>query len=174
MLVRRLAVVLTVAGCLGACATVPETSFKLVDERTETRFGDARSTVQGAEVILADDAISPRLIDRFSASLQTKLGDRLTGKEVRIEKAMAVLFVDDARVVPTALLRPSGALPVLRDVTLTALKHVRVDYVGTIDGKRFVGHGEESYRLGDGAAELSRVINIAVNAAVNDVGAQLQ
>ena len=49
MLVRRLAVVLTVAGCLGACATVPETSFKLVDERTETRFGDARSTVQGAD-----------------------------------------------------------------------------------------------------------------------------
>lgn len=173
MFVRSLSMLMVAVGCLGACAT-PEPTFKLTDARTETRFGDARTTVEGAEVILADDAISPRLIDRLSAALQEKLEAQLVGKEVRIVKAVAVLKVDDARVAPNALLRPAGSLPVLRDVTLTAMKHVSVDYEGSIDGRRFVGHGEESYRLGDGAAELSRAIHIAVNAAVNDAREQLK
>ncbi len=173
MLVRRLILPLIAIASLAACAT-PPTAFKLTDARTENRFGDARTTVQGAEVILADDAISPSLVDRFTTALQDKYGDKLAGKEVRIDKAVAVLFVDDARVVPNTLLRPAGSLPVLRDVTLTALKHVSVDFAGTVDGKPFVGHGEDNYRLGDGAVELSRVISIAVAAAVNDVGAQLK
>lgn len=173
MLVRRLILPLIAVASLGACAT-PQTAFKLTDARTETRFGDARTTVQGAEVILADDAISPSLVERLSTALQDKFGDKLKGKEVRLDKAVAMLVVDNARVMPNTLLRPGGSLPVLRDVTTTALKHVSVDYSGTVDGKPFVGHGEDNYRLGDGAVELSRVIGIAVAAAVNDVGAQLK
>lgn len=172
MSVRCLTLLLAAGYALAGCAA-PSYPFKLADVRTETRFGDARTTVRGAEVVLDDDAIAPALVDRLAEALRNELGDRLAGREVRIEKALALLVVDDARVAPATLLRRGGALPVLRDVSLTAQKHISVDYAGTVDGRPFVGHGEERYRLGDGSIELSRAIAVALRSAVNGVRADL-
>lgn len=169
----RCPTLLLAACCILAGCAAPTYPFKLTDVRTETRFGDARTTVRGAEVILDDDAIAPALVDRLAEALKNELGDRLAGKNVRIEKALAVLVVDDARVAPSTLLRRGGALPVLRDVSLTAQKHISIDYAGTVDGRPFIGHGEEHYRLGDGSTELSRAIGVALRSAVNGVRADL-
>ena len=152
---------------LAGCATV-QYPFQVDDARTHTRFGDARTTVRGAEVTLADDALSPTLVDRLAKTLHTALGDAATGRVLRVERAMAVLVVDNARVSPRTYSQAGNMVPILRDAEPSALKHITVDYAGTLDGKPFVGHGEEHYRLGDGGRELSRAIEIAAKAAVND------
>lgn len=161
------ALVVAAGMLLAGCASV-QYPFQIDDVRLHPRFGDARTTIQGAEVTLADDALSPSLVDRLAKTLQTELGDAAAGRVLRVERAIAVLVVENARVSPRTYSQAGNMVPILRDAEPTALKHVTVDYAGTLDGKPFVGHGEEHYRLGDGGRELSRAIDIAAKAAVKD------
>jgi hypothetical protein len=158
---------------LGACAAPPQYPFTLVDARTETRFGDARTTVEGAEILLADRAVGPSLNDRLARRLSEQAGGQLTGQTIRIDRADATIYIHDATASARMVFINGREIPVIKSHQYTPQRRVRVELAGTVSGKPFTGAGERSYRISSGESELSQAVDDAVTAAVASARAQL-
>ncbi|WP_085314401.1 hypothetical protein [Derxia lacustris] len=168
---------------LAACATAPERPFTVTDGRTESRFGDARNTARGAELLMADDAFTPPLPDRLVAALEEAFGKTLTGHALRIERADATMFVEDAHV---QMARSSfvdrlrrfsfsgNEVPVFRDVHPGAAHSVTVRFAASIDGRRFAGEALASWRGDNGDVELANAVRAALTNTINDARAKLR
>jgi hypothetical protein len=161
------------AALLGACATPVPYPFTLVDARTETRFGDARTTVEGAEILLADNAIGPSLNDRLARRLSEQAGGPLVGRTIRIDRADATIYIHDATASARMWFINGQQIPVIKSHQATPQRRVRVELAGTVDGKPFAGAGERSYRVTSGQSELAQAVDDAVTAAVASARTQL-
>ncbi|WP_156924271.1 hypothetical protein [Derxia gummosa] len=168
---------------LAACATAPERPFSVTDARTESRFGDARNTARGAELLMADDSFAPPLPDRLVAAMQEAFGKQLAGRALRIERADATMTVDGAHVQMSRasfidrLRRFSlsgGDVPVFRDVPLNAERRVIVRFAASVDGQRFAGESVASWRGEGGDVEIANAVRAALTNLTNDARAKLR
>lgn len=171
-MMRSIAVLLACFAAAGCAST--KTSFALVDARQESRFGDGRTTVAGADILLADDDFLPRLIDRLGARLDQDLGAKLKGREVRVTAAEARLLVEDGRVVqPPRGLSQGRRVEVIRTSRATAHKRFTVTLAGEVDGKSFRSQVTESWVIGSGDLETSRAVNRALTSASAELASKL-
>jgi hypothetical protein len=161
-----------VAWLVVACAA-PNYPFTWVDARTESRFGDARTTVEGAEVIMADRAMGPSLMDRLAKRLTQDAGTQLAGRTVRVDRADATLYIHDASASARVIHSNGMDIPIVKTGMGFPERRIRVEYRGSIDGKPFSGSGERSYRVTSGDIETAQAVDDAVNATVASVRAQL-
>jgi len=132
---------------------------------------------------MPDDALTPALPDRLVAAVEEAFGKSLTGHALRIERADATMFIEDARVQMArssflANLRrfslAGNDVPVFRDVQPTAAKRVTVRFAASVDGRRFAGEATESWHAGDGDVELSNTIRAALTNTINDARDKLR
>ena len=156
-------------------------SFQFSDDRPATaRAGRVYRGALGSETAVADDALSPRLVDLLADALQSRLGVRLKGSHVSL-KQLEVLIVDATA--PLGGARTAGAMfgiagivGVLVGDALDNRNNVRNTYVtikGLVDGDEVKVEAVSSHRERRPSTEqLSSFAKIAIDDFVRQVEAR--
>jgi len=154
--------------------------YTVEDTRKGPVRAESRNVSGGAELRLSERRISPTLIERLDQKLGAlpAQGDR--GGTVRIAKAEAAMFVENAFAFPgiasnSPAIRDAATnqfpdeLTVLRDASPTARRSYRVTIAGDVDGRAFSASSEIAFR----GSERPRDLNRAIEAALADATQQI-
>ena len=152
--------------------------FAVEDVRERPVRAESRNTGAGAELLLSERRLSPRLVDRLRTHLADV--DAPPGAVLRVTRAEVVLFVEHAFATPgvvssSAEIRHAAnqqwpdELTVLRGASASARREYRVLIEAELDGRTIVARGVEGFVGGENRARLER----AVAAALDDATRQL-
>jgi hypothetical protein len=172
-----LPVVLTLALAAGAASAA---GFRVDDARERPARAESRNTGGGAELVLAERRISPRLPQRLERRL-AELPQPAADVTVQLRRAEAVLFIDGAFATPgqvssSAAVREIAErqwpdeLTVLRDASPTAKRRYTVYLEGEVAGRAFTARGEADFSGEESRRHLERAIVAALDDAARQIG----
>jgi hypothetical protein len=161
-----------------ASGAVQAAGFAVEDVRERPVRAESRNTGGGAELLLSERRLSPRLVDRLRTHLAGV--EAPAGAVLRVTRAEVVLFVENAFATPgvvssSAQIRHAAnqqwpdELTVLRDASPSARREYRVLIEAELDGRTIVARGVEGFVGAENRARLER----AVAAALDDATRQL-
>ncbi len=161
-----------------AAGAVHAATYTVEDAREGPVRAESRNTGGGAELLLSERRLSPRLVERLRTRLATV--DAPADAVLRVTRAEVVLFVENAFATPgvvssSAQIRHAAnqqfpdELTVLRDASPSARREYRVLIEAEVGGRTIVARGVEGFVGAENRARLER----AVAAALDDATRQL-
>jgi hypothetical protein len=165
---------------LAASGTAVAASFRVDDARPHPVRAESRNTGGGAELVLSERRISPRLPQRLAKRL-AELPPPAADVPVSLRRAEAVLFIDGAFATPgqvssspevreIANRQWPDELTVLRDPSPTAKRRYTVYLEGEVAGRAFSARGEADFTGDESRRHLERAIAAALDDAARQIG----
>ena len=169
---------LLLVGSVGTCADV-----LVEDARDAQRGAQSRNVRGGAEIEVAARSIRPSLPERLRVALDAAALTQLDGKPVRVTRAGAALFVENATafsglVSSSAFVRDIAwrqwpdELVELHSSSSLARRSYRVVIEGDVDGRPFSVQIDRRVPRIETRRDLERALDAAVVEAVRQIGGQ--
>ena len=152
-------------------------SVEVKDVRHGSRGAESRNVRGGAEIDIAQRRIKPSLPERLQAALAAADLPQLDGRSVRVTRADAALFIENATAIPgrlssNAWVREAAwsqwpdELAEVRHTSMLARRSYRVRIEGETDGVAWAVQTEQRAQRNESARDLQRALDAAVSAAV--------
>lgn len=162
------------------CGSAGAADFRVEDARPKPVHGESRNTAGGAELVLPDRQISPRLPERLARKL-ARLPPPAAEVPVSLRRAEAVLFVEGAFAMPgqastsdvvreIANQQWPDELTVLRDASPNARRRYTVYLEGEAGGRSFAARGEARFSGRESPRHLEKAIAAALEDAARQIG----
>lgn len=175
-LLRSFAVLL-LAGSAGVAQAA---GFTVQDARERPARAESRNTGAGAELILSERRVSPRLVERLGKRLADVPAPAAGDAVVRVTKAEVVLFVEGAFAVPGQVSSSGYVRDVanrqwpdevteLRESGSTGRREYRVTIEAEVGGRTITARGVQSFMRQETRANLEKAIAAALDDAARQV-----
>lgn len=161
-----------------AAGAAQAAGFAVEDARKGPVRAESRNSAAGAELLLSERRLSPRLVERLRTRLATV--DAPEGAVVRVTRAEVVLFVEHAFATPGVVssspyIRDAAnqqfpdELTVLRDASPSARREYRVLIEAEVDGRTISARGVERFVGAENRARLERAVAAALDETVRQL-----
>lgn len=171
-----LAVVLLLASGLAQAA-----GYAVQDAREHPARAESRNTGAGAELVLSERRVSPRLVERLRRRLAELPAPAEGAPTVRVTRAEVVLFIEGGFAVPgvvsnSAFVRDAAQrqwpdeLTEVRQSGSSGRREYRVAIDLDVGGRTINARGSESFIGPENRARLDRAIAAALDDAARQVG----
>ena len=172
---------LVAAVLLAAAGTVQAAGYVVEDARERPARAESRNTGAGAELVLSERRVSPRLIERLKRRLADVAAPAGADAAVKVTRAEVVLFIEGAFAVPGVV----SSSPYVRDAAnrqwpdeLTEIREsgasgrreYRVTFEFEAGGRTITARGTEGFIGAENRARLDRAIQAALDDAVAQLG----
>lgn len=170
-----MAVLLVAAGAAHAAG------YAVQDAREHPPRAESRNTGAGAELVLAERRVSPRLVERLRQRLAEVPVRAGAAASVRVTRAEVVLFIEGAFAVPgvvsnSAYVRDAAnrqwpdELTEIRESGSTGRREYRVTIEAEVGGRTITARGTEGFIGQENRSRLDRAIGAALDDAVAQLG----
>lgn len=178
----RQTIMQTAAAVLLAAAGVAHAAgYAVEDARERPVRAESRNTGAGAELVLSERRVSPRLVERLKQRLAEVPVPAGGDGKVRLTRAEVVLFIEGAFAVPgvvsnSAYVRDAAnrqwpdELTEVRESGSTGRREYRVAFDFEVGGRTISARGSEGFIGAENRARLDRAISAALDDAVKQLG----
>lgn len=165
---------------LGIAGAAHAAGYAVQDARERPARAESRNTGAGAELILSERRVSPRLVDRLGKRLADVPAPAAREAVVRVTKAEVVLFVEGAFAVPGQMSSSGYVRDIanrqwpdevteLRESGSTGRREYRVTIEAEVDGRTITARGVQSFMRQETRANLEKAITAALDDAAKQV-----
>jgi hypothetical protein len=166
---------------LAAAGTVHAAGYAVEDARQQPARAESRNTGAGAELVLSERRVSPRLVERLKRRLAEVAVPAGADPVVKVTRAEVVLFIEGAFAVPgvvsdSAYVRDAAnrqwpdELTEIRQSGSSGRREYRVAIDLEVGGRTVSARGSEAFIGPENRARLDRAIAAAIDDAVKQLG----
>lgn len=165
---------------VGLAGMAQAAGYTVQDAREGPARAESRNTGAGAELILSERRVSPRLVDRLGKRLAELPAPASGDAVVRVTKAEVVLFVEGAFAVPGQVSSSGYVRDVanrqwpdevteLRESGSTGRREYRVNIEAEVGGRTIRAQGVQAFMRQETRANLEKAIAAALDDAARQV-----
>jgi hypothetical protein len=166
---------------LAAAGAAHAAGYVVEDARERPARAESRNTGAGAELVLSERRVSPRLVERLKQRLAEVAVPSGADPAVKVTRAEVVLFIEGAFAVPgvvsnTGYVRDAAnrqwpdELTEVRQSGSSGRREYRVAFDLEVGGRTINARGSEAFIGPENRARLDKAIAAALDDAVKQIG----